>query len=230
MSLAHGSPAPCGGWCSVRPRWSAWRVRWAPLGAVDRTRGGASCGMNTPWRRVSHTPAEAGCDGQLQPRSIAHTGRVRCPPRSPRTAAGRRRLRGGAPQCPMRSEDRGARAADRRLRARGPAKRSEDQRTSSVTSPRTVRAQRGSVKGPSERSEDQPTTRGPTNNKPRVRGRGVLEFCFGGYSQAATFGWSTPEAPTLAAPPGEPTPETPSSKYSAFQGVNSFHSSGTSSS
>ena len=52
----------------------------------------------------------------------------------------------------------------------------------------------------------------------------------GTYSQAATFGWSIPEAPTFAAPPGDPTPDTESSKYSALTGVNSFHSSGTSSS
>jgi hypothetical protein len=49
-------------------------------------------------------------------------------------------------------------------------------------------------------------------------------------SHAATVGWSAATAPTCAAPPGEPIPETESLKNSALIGVNCFHSAGTSSS
>ncbi len=43
-------------------------------------------------------------------------------------------------------------------------------------------------------------------------GRVLVTVCAVGHSQAATFGWSTLEAPTPAAPPGEPRPETSSLK------------------
>src|SRR5690606_25073467 len=50
------------------------------------------------------------------------------------------------------------------------------------------------------------------------------------YSQAATLGWSPPNGSTVEAPPGDPSPETSSPKNSRLMDVNSFHSSGTSSS
>src|SRR4051794_8450931 len=49
-------------------------------------------------------------------------------------------------------------------------------------------------------------------------------------AQAATVGWSTAEAPTCAAPPGEPRPVTSAAKYCALISTNGFHSVGVSSS